>query len=90
MEWRLLLLAALVSGGLAVLRWLVRHPRLRCPHCGSRRVGQTSKEPTGLRSVDMNTGYGGGGYAGIQTFYAVRYQCNDCRQGWTDEVAETT
>jgi hypothetical protein len=90
MPWSLLLLAALVSAGLGVLRYIARHPRLRCPHCGSRRVGQVAKEPTGLRSVDMNTGYGGGGYAGVQTFFTVRYQCNDCRQGWTDNVAETS
>jgi hypothetical protein len=91
MEWLWLLLAglALVAG----LGWLLgraRPSRRRCPNCRSLAVGQIAKEPQDLRSVDMHTGGVGGGYSGIQTFFKITYQCNDCRFRWTDTVTETT
>ena len=79
-----------VAAALFALWRYTHRPRWRCPNCGSRQVGLIRKDPQGLRSVDMHTGGSGGGYSGIQTTYAVTYQCNHCHFRWTDTIVETT
>ncbi len=91
MEWflasaLLILLASILLG----LRRLLARPRLRCPNCGGAKVGLITKDPQGVRSVDMHTGGMGGGYSGIQTAFVTTYQCNDCHFRWTTSTTETT
>ena len=66
--------------------------RPRCPECGSRKIG-VNKTNKGFRSTGLTGGGSGGGegggYTAIQTFYDVKYHCNDCQAQWQKSETET-
>lgn len=73
-----------------VLTRLFMRPRkpAHCPDCGSREIGETGREATGMRYADIS-GSAGGGHASTQLDVTVTYRCNACRHTWTRAHTET-
>lgn len=71
-----------------LLLWVTR-PRPVCPECRSTQVGLVSKEPTGMRGIEYGGGGSGGGGVGTQTFFDVKYRCNNCGESWQTTITET-
>ncbi|MEZ4593360.1 MAG: hypothetical protein R3D55_19770 [Chloroflexota bacterium] len=75
-----------------VLPFLPFGTRPRCPECGSRKIG-VNKTNKGFRTTGLTGGGSGGGegggYTSIQTFYDVKYQCNNCQAQWQNSETET-
>ncbi|WP_420643096.1 hypothetical protein [Candidatus Leptofilum sp.] len=78
---------------LFVLPFLPIGTRPRCPECRSRKIG-VNKTNKGFRTTGFGGGGSGGGegggYTAVQTFYDVKYRCNDCQAEWTSTATETT
>ena len=59
---------------------------------GSRKIG-VNKTNKGFRTTGLtgggSGGGAGGGYTAIQTFYDVKYHCNDCQAQWQKSETET-
>ena len=74
-----LIIGLVLTGTVLTILWYTR-PRVRCPECGSRKVGQVSKEPLGVRYLDFGGAGGeGGGHSMFQFTYEVTYGCSECR-----------
>lgn len=89
MNWDLvvgLVFVVVIAGIMVASLWLARP---RCPECGSRQIGETLKEPLGMRDVNYHSGGQGGGYTSAQLTYRVKYQCNECQAQWTQTITET-
>ena len=71
---------------LALIFWFVLSLPAGCPECGARRGSEIGREPLGMRAVPMD----GGGRAGVQVRYNVRYRCGECEAAWVRVETETS
>lgn len=84
-----LIIGLVLTGTVLTILWYTR-PRLRCPECGSLKVGQVSKEPLGMRDFNFPTTLSRGeGYTMVQISYRITYRCNECRAQWSKTITET-
>jgi len=62
--------------------------RLRCPECGSRKIG-VEKTVTGMQTFDYHSSSESGGTTSVQMQYTVKYHCDICRAQWNTTETET-
>ena len=89
MDWNLIACVVFAVFTVCALGAILLLSRTRCPECGSRKIGEISKEPLGMRGTGYSSGEGGGGYATTQIMYKVKYRCSECQEEWTVTKTET-
>lgn len=89
--WATLLVPILFVGVFIIaLRFIIKpnKPPLKCPQCGSKKIGQLSDEVTGVKDRGRSAPSETGSFS-VQLTRKKTYQCNQCFSKWTSSHPES-